>query len=184
MSDEYGRMPASDTVRLERLLPGPAERLWSYLTESEKRGRWLAQGEMGEAVGGRVELVFMNSQLTEGDDPPPPKYAEYAGESRMKGRITAWDPPRVLAYTWGEPSGETSEVTFELAPRAGNVLLVVTHRRLATREGMVSVAAGWHAHLAILADRLEGREPAGFWRTHTRLEAEYEKRIPSSPTTG
>jgi len=58
-------------------------------------------------------------------------------------------------------------------------LLVVTHRRLADHDAIISVAAGWHTHLDILLDRLEDREPAGFWATHTRLEAEYERRIPT-----
>lgn len=169
---------APDTVRIERMLPGPVERVWSYLTESEKRGRWLASGEMDLRVGGRVEHIFRNSDLTENDDPPPPKYAQYAGESRFHGTITACDPPRLLAYTWGGEDDE-SEVSFELAPVGDRVRLVVTHRRLATRDDMVGVAGGWHAHLDILADRLEGRTPAGFWATHTRLEAEYEKLIPA-----
>ena len=32
------------TVRLERLLPGPIERVWAYLTESAKRATWFAAG--------------------------------------------------------------------------------------------------------------------------------------------
>jgi hypothetical protein len=76
-------------------------------------------------------------------------------------------------------SGEHSEVRFELTPRDDMVLLEVTHRRLARRDEMLSVAAGWHTHLSILAGRLSGRTPAGFWSTHTRLEAEYEQRIPT-----
>jgi uncharacterized protein YndB with AHSA1/START domain len=122
--------------------------------------------------------VFRNSELTENDDPPPPKYAQYAGESRFWGTITACEPPGLLAYTWGG-SGEASEVSFELATVGDRVRLVVTHSRLATREDMIGVAGGWHAHLDILAARLEDRTPAGFWASHTRLEAEYEKRIPA-----
>ncbi len=42
---------------------------------------------------------------------------------------------------------------------------------------MVSVAGGWHAHLGILLDNLNDREPRPFWSTHTKAAAEYEKRI-------
>jgi uncharacterized protein YndB with AHSA1/START domain len=42
---QYVDRVAADTVRLERLLPGPLERAWSFLTESDKRARWLAGGE-------------------------------------------------------------------------------------------------------------------------------------------
>lgn len=176
MSD-YGEMTGQGTVRFERLLPGPIERVWSYLTDSEKRGTWLAAGEMDLKIGGKVVHVFRNSDLTEDDDPAPEKYAKYEN-ARMEGEITACDPPRLLAYTWPESSGEPSEVTFELEPRGDQVHLVLTHSRLATRGGVVGVSGGWHAHLAVLAARLEGREPEGFWRTHTQLEAEYEARIP------
>ncbi len=173
----YGVLTATDTLRIERLLPGPIERVWSYLTESGKRARWLAAGEMDLRVGGKVEHVFRNWELTENDDPPPAKYAEHTGESRMEGRITVCDPPRSLAYTWSETAGEYSEVTFELAERGTEVMLVLTHRRLANRDEILGVSAGWHTHLDILADRLSGRTSPGFWRTHTRLEAEYARRI-------
>lgn len=176
---EYGVITEAGTVRFERLLPGPIERVWSYLTDSEKRGTWLAAGEMELYVGGRVEHVFRNSELTEHDDPPPAKYAMYAGESRMTGRITACEPPRLLAYTWSESSGEDSEVSFELASSGDKVRLVLTHRRLDTRDEMIGVFGGWHTHLGILADRLAGRNPPGFWATHTRLEAEYDRMLPA-----
>lgn len=167
------------TLRFERVLPGPIDRVWSYLTDGEKRGTWLAAGEMDLRVGGKVEHVFNNAKLTKNaDDTPPAKYAEYAGESRMQGVITAIDPPHLLAYTWSEPSGE-SEVTFELSPQGSKVKLVLTHRRIATREDLVGAAGGWHTHLDILVDRLEGREPPRFWATHMAHEAEYEAQVPA-----
>lgn len=174
---DYGVVTAPDTVRLERLLPGPIERVWSYLTESDKRGQWLAAGEMDLRVGGSVEHVFDNSNLTGHDDAPPPKYAEHGSAMTMHGRITACEPPQLLAYTWGESSGEPSHVTFELSRQRDRVRLVVTQSRLASRDEMISVASGWHVHVGILIDRLNGRQPESFWPAHTRLEAEYEKRI-------
>lgn len=176
---EYGVVTEGNGLRFERLLPGPVERVWRYLTDSELRGTWLASGEMELRTGGRVEHVFRNSELTEDDDPPPPKYAGEA-EARLEGRITMCDPPHRLAYTWPEASGPDSEVTFELIPRGENVLLVLTHRRLGTRDNMVSVAGGWHTHLGLLAARLSEQTPAGFWATYTRLEDEYEQRIPAA----
>lgn len=175
---DFGVVAAPDTLRIERTLPGPVERIWSYLTEPSRRATWLAAGAMDLRVGGPVELVFHNSELTGHDDRPPAKYEKYGGETRMAGRVTACEPPYLLSYSWGGEPGGTSEVSFELSERGKDVLLVVTHRRLASRDGMVSVAGGWHAHLDILAARLDGREPESFWPMHTRLEAEYERRIP------
>ncbi len=99
--NDYAIVTAPGTVRIERLLPGPIERIWSYLTESDKRSQWLAAGKMELNGGGRVEFVFRNSELTSNDDPAPAKYAEQAGEVVMTGRIIECKPPRLLVHTWG-----------------------------------------------------------------------------------
>jgi uncharacterized protein YndB with AHSA1/START domain len=177
---DYGTIVSPGTVRIERLLPGPIERIWSYLTDSDKRRLWMASGAIELCVGGKADHVFRNSNLAEKGEAPPPKYAHHAGEVCFGGHVRECRPPRVLAYTWNDGSDDPSEVRFELSERADKVLLVVTHRQLAQREMMISVAGGWHAHLDILRDLLEARRPSGgFWATHASLEAEYEQRIPS-----
>lgn len=175
---DYGVMTEAGTVRLERLLPGPIDLVWAYLTESDKRGKWLATGEMELRVGGRVELRFRHADLSPRREPTPQKYKSMENGATTHGRITRCDPPRVLSYTWGEEGGRDSEVTFELTSRKDEVLLVITHRNLGGRDEIVSVSGGWHAHLDILIDHLNGREPRPFWSTHAALEAEYEKRVP------
>jgi uncharacterized protein YndB with AHSA1/START domain len=174
--NDYGVVTEPGTLRIERTLPGPIERVWAYLTESDKRAQWLAVGGFDLKPGGRIELTFHNSDLSPRREPTPERYRQYEGAS-FDGRITRCQPPRVLAYTWGKAWGGDSEVTFELTPRGEDVDLVLTHRRLGTREAMVSVAGGWHTHLGILIDVLNGREPPGFWSTHAKIEAEYERRI-------
>ena len=67
----------------------------------------------------------------------------------MQSRITELDPPRKLAFTWGN----SGDVTFELEPRGESVLLTVTHRRLPDRSTMLKVSAGWHMHLDVLVAR-------------------------------
>jgi uncharacterized protein YndB with AHSA1/START domain len=175
----YGTIVAADTVRIERLLPGPVERIWSWLTESDKRRLWLAAGDMQFLPGSALELVFRNSELTENDVPPPSKYAGMAGPATLSVTVVACDPNRRLVLLWGA-GADASEVTFDLAPKGDKVLLTVTHRRIPDREEMLSISSGWHTHLDILAARLEGREPAGFWATHTRLEAEYQRIVPAA----
>jgi hypothetical protein len=54
---------------------------------------------------------------------------------------------------------------------------VLTHRRLANTQTMISVASGWDAHLGILIDRLNDEEPRGFWSAHARLEAHYRQKF-------
>ena len=174
---EYGVVTEPGTVRIERVLPGPIERVWSYLTDSEKRGKWFASGPMELRPGGRIELHFKHADLSPHKEPTPEKYRKYDEGVTSYGHVTRCEPPRLLSFGWGEESGNDSEVTFELTPQGEEVLLVVTHCRLADRKAMVSVASGWHGHLAILIDHLEGRDPRPFWSTHARLEAEYEQRI-------
>ena len=175
----YGTATAPDTVRIERLLPASVERVWDYLTDPQKRRLWLASGPMQLSGNGNVELIFRNSELTQNDDPPPAKYAREAGEVRAAGRILECEPPHLLAFTWAGTGDDASRVRFELTARGDQTHLLVTHSRLGTREALLSVAGGWHTHLDILIDRIEGREPDGFWRTHTRLEAEYDRLIPA-----
>lgn len=176
--NNYGKFTEPETLQFERLLPGPKERVWDYLTKSELRGKWLASGSMDLREGGNVKLVFNHQNLTPHDDPIPEKYKDQGEVSTMHGEITCLDPPHLLSYTWGESQGFESEVTFELIPKEENVLLKLIHRRLGDdRETLLGVAAGWHTHLGILENKLENREPKPFWDTHIKLEEEYEKKL-------
>ena len=172
--NDYAIAPEPGTVRLERRLPGTPERVWAWLTEPDKRARWLAGGAFDLRVGGRVELTFDHAALS--DEKETPARFSHEEHAVMTGEITRLEPPRLLAYTW-EWRGERSEVTFELAAEGTGVLLTVTHRRLGDRALMVGVASGWGAHLGILADRLAGVAPRPFWSTHARLEREYAARF-------
>lgn len=177
-NDEYGTSPEAGTVRLERMLPGPIERVWAYLTESEKRGKWFASGPMELRPGGSIKFLFENSKLASDSEPVPEKWKGAEGMTST-GRVIRCEPPRVLSYTWFEEYGDESEVTFELTEHDEEVLLVLTHRRLRNRKEMVDVAGGWHVHVGILIDVLNGRQPKPFWSRLQQLEAEYDKRLPA-----
>ncbi len=161
------------TFRIERLLPGPIERVWAYLTDTEKRRKWFGAGPMHLRVGGRVGLQFRFSELTTERTPP-----NHDDSCEVPGRVTQCDPPRLLSYTWGD-GPDASEVTFELTQQGKSVLLVITHRRLGDLGKMISVASGWHAHLDVLADHLNGRNLRPFWTTKARLEDHYAKQFMS-----
>jgi uncharacterized protein YndB with AHSA1/START domain len=169
--DTYGELTDPATLKIQRLLPGPAERVWAYLTEGELRRRWLAAGPMEMSVGGSFEFVWRNDEL---NDPPSRRPSGVPEEHRMQGRITEFDPPRRLAITWGTTGG----VSFDLDPQGDHVLLTVIHRRVPDRSTLLNVSAGWHIHLDILAARLAGDEPAPFWEGWSRLREDYDTRIP------
>ncbi len=170
---DFGIVTDSGTIRFERLLPGPIERLWAFLTEAEQRRTWLAAGPMQLWVGGRVELHFRHADLS----PLTRAKAEATPPIVMIGRVTCCEPPRRLAYTWAEATGAESEVTFELSDAGDRVRLVLTHRRLDTADLLIDVAGGWHTHLRILADRLAGRDPAPFQPECTEIETVYRRRF-------
>ena len=174
---EMAQLIGPDALRIERLLPGPIERVWEYLTVSDKRAKWLAGGAIDLRHDGQVEHVFRNADLSTADDQPAAKFAAHAGEMRLVGRIIKCEPPRLLSYLWGE-SDDSPEVTFELTPQDGKVLLQLTQRRTADRALRIDMSAGWHTHLAILSARLSDETPPSFWSTFARLEAEYQKLIP------
>ena len=170
--DAYGVLTESATLKIQRLLPGPIERIWAYLTESELRRQWLAAGQMEMKVGAPVELVWRNDELT---NPPGQRPPGFSDEHRMQSRITELDPPRKLAIAW-DGSGD---VSFELEPKGNEVLLTLIHRRLPNRATLLGVGAGWHMHLDILAARATGREPEPFWDGLSRLRKEYDRRMPA-----
>ena len=66
--DAYGTLIEPTTLRIQRLLPGPIERIWAYLTDSELRRKWLAAGAMEMKVGAPVECV----RLLHGQPRHPP----------------------------------------------------------------------------------------------------------------
>jgi len=168
----YGELLEPMTVRLERMLPGPIDRVWSYLTDGELRGRWLATGDMPAQPGAAVELVWRNDDLSGRNEQRP---EGVPAERRMDCEVIRAEPPRLLVLGWGA-SG--SEVTFELTPKGSEVLLTLTHRRLPDRGNLLGVSAGWHAHLDILVGVLRGGELPLFWANWTRLRGEYEQRLP------
>jgi uncharacterized protein YndB with AHSA1/START domain len=169
--DTYGTLIEPTTLKMQRLLPGPIERIWSWLVESDKRRKWLAAGEMELKVGAPFEFVWRNDELT---NPPGTRPDGFSAEHKMQSRITELDPPRRIAFTW-DGSGD---VSIALAEQGGDVLLTLIHRRLPNRKTMLGVSAGWHAHLDLLVARMRGEEPAPFWDGMMQLRGDYDRRLP------
>ena len=170
--DAYGVLTEPATLTIQRLLPGPMERVWAYLTDSDLRRQWLAAGPMTMKVGAPFEFVWRNDELS---DPPAQRPAGFPEEQRMQSRITELDPPHKISFTW-EGSGD---VSFELETQGNQVLLTVIHRRLPDRDTLLKVAAGWHTHLDTLVARATGKEPQPFWEGWNSLMPDYDRRLPA-----
>jgi uncharacterized protein YndB with AHSA1/START domain len=165
LEDTDGR-PA---LRFERLLEHPPERVWESLTDPEKQAAWHpTPARIEAAVGGRVEYLEGGSARGMSD-----------------GEVTEYDPPRLLAYSWGSAENDNADqLRWELRPHDDGCLLVLVHsfddRLKAARDG-----AGWHLCLDSLAQDLDGGSPGGVpdgsepsW---AQLNGVYQERFGISP---
>jgi uncharacterized protein YndB with AHSA1/START domain len=165
LEDEEGRA----VLRFERILAHPPERVWRALTEPGELSAWHPTPfELEPAVGGVIGYI---------STPGAPGMPE--------GTLTAFEPPRLLAHTWGEDS-----LRWELQPHPNGSLLTLTHT-FGDRFKAARDAAGWHLCLDALSRTLDGtsvsREadathlPSGW----PELNREYEERfgIPSELAT-
>ncbi len=123
------------TLRFERHLAHPVEKVWRAVTEPEHRDAWFPQRIEGDlSPGGELRFV---------DDPNIP-------EEGLGGRCVAIEPPHLLELEWGDDI-----VRIELAPEGDGTRLVfrdtLDDRRHAARTG-----AGWHLCLEHLTGHLDG----------------------------
>ena len=139
MSDD-GQLTKVAAVSFERVLPGPIERVWEFLTAVERLPSWFGEGTIEPREGGAVSLMG----------------------GHVRGVVTQWRPPRRLAYTWnvfspGEKQSRYPEsyLSLELEPRGEDVLLRLTHLPVLERFEKQN-AMGWHTFLDLLAAALRG----------------------------
>jgi len=142
---EDGHFLKENAVRFERLLPGPIENVWAFLSQPERLPGWFGKGTIEPRVGGAVKLM----------------------DGHIRGTVTQWIPLQKLAYTWNVfAPGETnsaypeSYLTLELQRQGKDVKLTLVH--LPVLERFVKQnAMGWHTFLDMLevAVREEAPEP-------------------------
>jgi uncharacterized protein YndB with AHSA1/START domain len=168
--NSYGVLTEPATLTIERLLPGPVERIWSYLTDGELRRQWLAAGAMEQMVGAPVEFVWRNDELT---DPPGARPEGFGDEHRMTCEVLAIDAPRSLAISWGSTGG----VTFTLTEKGDEVLLTIVHSRVEDPSVLLNVSAGWHSHVDVLEAKLRGTTPVPHWDNFAQLRGVYAERL-------
>jgi uncharacterized protein YndB with AHSA1/START domain len=119
----------------ERTIGYPPERVWQALTEHDELFNWHPTPfELEPLAGGAIR--FRRAP---------------GGPEMPDGQVLAYDPPNLLAHTWGE-----DELRWELRAHDDSCVLRLTHlfddRFKAARDG-----AGWHLCLGALASSLEGR---------------------------
>lgn len=129
------------TIRFERRLAHPPEKVWKALTDPAELTHWFPQDLVGTfAPRARLRFVFRGE--------PPVLDGEVLGD--FTGEVLEFDPPRLLAYTW---AGEL--LRWRLTPDGDGCLLVFTDT-MADRGKAARDGAGWHVcleHLDALLDR-------------------------------
>ena len=137
-------------LRFERRLKHPVEKVWKAITDPAELAHWFPQRVEGATSvdgeifvpGARLRFPFDEKVVMDGEVVPD-----------FEGEVLEVDPPRVLAYTWGE-----DVLRFELTPDGAGCLLVFTDtivdRGKAARDG-----SGWHVCLDGLEARLDGSAP-------------------------
>lgn len=161
-----GKLLNSHTVQIERILPGPIERVFDYLSKPEYLEKWLMPALVEHELGGRIQ--YCSEPIPEHVAGPAKNKAD---QCLIRGTITGFEAPRLIAYTWNELSHEVAtEVRFELKQIGDEVQLTVTHSRLPA-DFMAAVAAGWHTHLETVIALLKGETPTEFFsRFNPRFE--------------
>ncbi len=163
-----GEFLPSNTFRIERLVPGPIELVFNHFAKSELFSKWLMKCSIQPELGGLITLQV--------DPVPPGAHDNDDIEPHVcwiRGLISEFDPPHVLAFSWNESSyNAATHFKIELAERDGQVHLVLTHSYL-NPEVMAAVAAGWHTHLESMIALVKGEEIPDFTATFERLLAEY-----------
>lgn len=139
MSEKLGAIEATGETRslhFDRVFPYPPEKVWSALTEPDRLAQWFTTADVDAREGGSVSFDF--------------------GEHGVcSGRITAYEPPKVLEYEWVFPDGPRSVVRWELRGESGATQVSIAHT-LMPPDSATGYAAGWHAYLDSLDAHLAG----------------------------
>jgi uncharacterized protein YndB with AHSA1/START domain len=160
------------TVEFKRLIPGPLELAWEFLTKREKLKTWFADLTLEARLGGAVDVHF---------DP------DTCGgcSAGVRGVVREFRPPHVIAFTWIQLKAQLDgsmqerdegEVRFELAERGDKVLLTLLHSRLSTDQ-LIAHSAGWHAYLQNLESLMSERGRIDFMAVAGRVRPGYEGQL-------
>jgi uncharacterized protein YndB with AHSA1/START domain len=136
-----------DTLRFERALTHPRERVWSAVTDPAELSAWFPSAVVYEPrVGAPMQFDFGGEH----------------GLDVWPGEVLEWEPPRVFAFAWGE-----DVLRFELAEDGDGTTLVFTHAFAHQPGKPARDGAGWASCLDALDGLLDGVDREGHdWSAH------------------
>jgi uncharacterized protein YndB with AHSA1/START domain len=155
-----GRVTARFGVTLENHL----NEVWAALTAPAKMVDWLAPGELDPRVGGAVKLNFIDSGIV------------------IDSTVSEIEPWKVLEYSWSGPGEPVRPIRFELEPVGAAVGLRFTIT-VPESEDAGRAAAGWAAHLEMLAAALAGAPIKFPFEIFKAARDDYRERLGSHEET-
>jgi uncharacterized protein YndB with AHSA1/START domain len=146
-----------------RRLAKPIEKVWAALTIPERIADWFTDVRFVPELrlGARVELHFP-------DENPPYRMTE--------GEVVAFEPPRLLAWTWPHEEHPNSLVRCALEPDGDGCVLTFSQSGLGSGY-LTSVAAGWHVFLEGLEGATEGVRTPGSLEREKGLRPGYAAQL-------
>ncbi len=125
-------------VTLIRHLDHAAATVWALLTDPARLPQWLAPGEIELRPGGRARLDFVDSGTV------------------IDSEVTACEPEALLEYSWSGPGEPRRPVRWSLEVEGPDACRLTLTLITPSDEDAGRAAAGWEAHLEMLAAALEG----------------------------
>jgi uncharacterized protein YndB with AHSA1/START domain len=149
-----GEIIPESAVRFVRNFDAPPEKVWAFLTESERLPEWYGDGSIEPREGGAVTLM--------------------AGH--IRGVVTGWRPEKFLAYTWSvfQPGEEVSAwpisyLELALEEIGTGTRLTLTHRPIPEAMHKLTMI-GWHTMLDMIAAGLKDEFPPRLDVMHRNAE--------------
>ena len=128
------------------------------LTDPARFVDWLAPGEIELEAGGAAKLNFVDSGIV------------------IDSTVTAFEPERLLEYSWSSPGEPERPVRYEIEPVDEGTRLTLS---LSTPddEDIARSCAGWEAHLLMLLAAIEGVPIKFPFERFQATRADYNKQL-------
>lgn len=130
------RVPSGFEGRLQRIYDHDRATVWSKLTLPAEIAKWLAPGTIELRLGGKVHIDFADSGIV------------------IDSSVLAYEPERVLAYSWSSGNEPQRPMRWELADAEGGTQVTLTVT-IPAGEDAAKACAGFEGHLEMLAAALE-----------------------------
>lgn len=118
-------------VEREIRIRAPRERVFGLLSSSEQFALWMPVAILQPHLGGNIEFRFVR---------------DGGGELVAFGKITAYDPPSRIVFSWDfkdDPLDARTEVTIDFIAEGEVTLVRLTHVGFVDEEEAAKHAEGW-----------------------------------------